>query len=72
LSGTGFDIKVAPAQCLNGGGTGWLETSGNVRPGEIVELRIALWDVADHVLDSLALLDGFKWLEQPAQAGTSN
>jgi hypothetical protein len=72
LSGTGFDIPVAPAHCLNGGGTGWLVTSGNVRPGEIVELRIALWDVADHVLDSLALLDGFQWLEQPAQAGTSD
>jgi hypothetical protein len=72
LSGTGFDIPVAPARCLNGGGTGWMVTTGNVRPGEIVELRIAVWDVADHVLDSLALLDGFRWLEQPAQAGTSD
>jgi hypothetical protein len=69
LAGTGFEHSGG---CLHGGGTGWLVTSGNVRPGEIVELRIALWDVGDHILDSLALLDGFKWLEHPTQAGTTD
>lgn len=72
LTGTGFDHHFGLGSCLNGGGTGWLVTSGNVRPGEIVELRIALWDVGDHILDSLALLDGFKWLSHPAQPGTTD
>lgn len=71
LSGTGFETGGF-STCTNGGGTGWLTTSGNVVPGEIVELRIAIWDVGDHILDSLALLDGFKWLQQPAQPGTTD
>ena len=40
------------------------------RPGQIVELRITLWDVDDNLLDSVALLDGFKWLRNPATPGT--
>lgn len=71
LLGTGFE-GGSFSSCTNGGGTGWLVTSGNVRPGEIVELRVAIWDVGDHILDSLALLDGFKWLQQPAQPGTTD
>lgn len=69
LAGTGYERGNG---CLNGGGTGWLVTSGNVRPGEIVELRIALWDVGDTGHDSIALLDGFKWLENPTLPGTTD
>lgn len=71
LTGTGFEAPMGQS-CTNGGGTGWLVTTGNVRPGEIVELRVALWDVGDHILDSLALLDGFRWLEKPGSAGTTD
>src|SRR5262249_31487397 len=53
-----------------GGGTRWLTTTGNVVPGQIVELRIAIWDVDDDRLDSVALLDGFRWLQNPASPGT--
>src|SRR5438874_6591471 len=58
LVGTGLD-QPAPFECdqnsLMGGGTGWLVTSGNVQPGEIMKLRIAVWDTSDGILDTLAV-----------------
>src|SRR5439155_1263333 len=42
LTGTGFE-KPTTASCTIGGGTFWLTTAGNVIPGDIVELRIAIW-----------------------------
>jgi len=73
LAGTGLDTAT-PGSCnqdsLQGGGTGWLETSGNVTPGEIMKLRIAIWDTSDHVLDSLAVIDGFRWSVDASQPGT--
>jgi hypothetical protein len=69
LAGTGMD--VADAGCnsgdILGGGTGWLVTSGNVVGGEIITLRIAIWDTSDEMLDSLAIIDNFQW-----QLGASN
>ena len=73
LSGTGLDTPT-PGSCdgaaLQGGGTGWLETSGNVNPGEIMKLRIAIWDTSDHILDSIAMVDGFQWSVDASQPGT--
>ena len=73
LAGTGLDTPT-PGQCdsnaLEGGGTGWLTTTGNVVPGEIIKLRIAIWDTSDHVLDSLAVVDGFTWSVDTSQPGT--
>jgi len=40
------------------------------QPGEIMKLRIAIWDTSDHVLDSIAMVDGFQWsvdASQPVQ-----
>ena len=42
-----------------GGGTGWLNVAGNVKPGETVEIRFVLWDTGDPWYDSLVLLDNF-------------
>ena len=73
LAGTGLDTPTAgqcDANSMQGGGTGWLETSGNVNPGEVIKLRIAIWDTSDHVLDSLAIVDGFEWLVDASQPGT--
>ncbi|HLL21420.1 MAG TPA: choice-of-anchor L domain-containing protein [Kofleriaceae bacterium] len=73
LIGTGFDTPDAGTcnnDSLEGGGTGWLQTSGNVNPGEIIKLRIAIWDTSDHVLDSLALVDAFTWSVDLSQPGT--
>jgi hypothetical protein len=39
-------------------------------PGEIIKLRIAIWDTSDHVLDSLAIVDAFTWSVDAAQPGT--
>jgi hypothetical protein len=70
---TGFDLAAA-GQCdsnsLLGGATGWLETSGNVVGGEIITLRIAMWDTSDHRLDSLVVLDNFSWSVESSDPGT--
>jgi len=73
LAGTGLE-QGAPYECdsgsVMGGGTGWLSTSGNVQPGEIMKLRIAIWDTSDPNLDSLAVIDNFKWSAQASDPGT--
>ena len=73
LMQTGFD-DPDPYECdtnsLKGGGTGWLTTSGNVVPGEIIKLRIAIWDTSDHAYDSLAVIDAFTWSVDSSQPGT--
>ena len=61
LQGTGFESN---------GGTGWLTTRGNVVGGEIITLRLAIWDLTDHVLDSLVLIDNFKWDVAEYKPGT--
>jgi len=72
LAGTGFDD--ASTSCdpgsTEGGATGWLVTSGNVTPGEIITLRIAIWDTSDHAFDSMVVVDGFQWSTEVAQPGT--
>lgn len=72
LGGTGMDIQSAGcgANDLVGGGTGWLTTSGNVVPGEIITLRIAIWDTSDHVYDSVVLVDNFQWSVEASDPGT--
>jgi hypothetical protein len=73
LQGTGLE-QSAPFECdsnsLMGGGTGWLVTSGNVTPGEIMTLRIAVWDTSDSILDTLAVIDNFKWHADTSDPGT--
>jgi hypothetical protein len=41
-----------------------------VIPGEIVEIRIGIWDSGDTAFDSLSLIDGFKWLANATLPGT--
>ena len=55
---------------LDGGGTGWLETSGNVVGGETITLRIAIWDTSDAIYDSIVLLDNFQWSVEASDPGT--
>jgi hypothetical protein len=69
LAGTGFEQGQFDT-CNIGGGTFWLTTAGNVIPGDIVELRVAVWDVGDSAYDSLAIIDGFRWLSNATLAGT--
>ncbi|MCA9692277.1 MAG: choice-of-anchor L domain-containing protein [Nannocystaceae bacterium] len=74
LNGTGFDITGStPFSCnysgRHGGGTGWLTMSGNVVPGETMEIRFAIWDSSDGLFDSLVLLDAWEWSVQASQPG---
>jgi hypothetical protein len=83
LAGTGMDIANPPpnplvigemgycgANNLLGGGTGWLVTAGNVVGGEIITLRIALWDTSDGLYDSVAIVDNFQWSVDSTTPGT--
>jgi hypothetical protein len=72
LEGTGFDAAddaCDPGQDIVGGGTGWLSMSGNVTPGEVMELRLAIWDTSGHIFDSLVLLDDWQWSLDAATPG---
>jgi hypothetical protein len=83
LAGTGMDptnpapnpnasgeLGYCSANNQVGGGTGWLVTSGNVTGGEVIKLRIALWDTSDGLYDSVSILDNFQWSVDAAQPGT--
>jgi hypothetical protein len=73
LTGTGFDDPASgtcDANSVKGGATGWLVTQGNVVGGEIMTLRIAIWDTSDHVFDSAAVIDGLQWSTEVANPGT--
>jgi hypothetical protein len=81
LAGTGFEIANPAATFASdvgycgsnnqlGGGTGWLVTTGNVKPGETMELRFAVWDTNDPWYDSVVLLDAFQWSVTATQPGT--
>lgn len=67
LAGTGglesFDGKKH-------GGTGWLTVRGNVVPGEVITLRLAIWDSSDQIWDSIVLIDNFKWEFEEYKPGT--
>ncbi len=75
LVGTGFDLSGGSYSCGTnnqlGGGTGWLNMSGNVKPGETIELRFVIWDTGDHFWDSLVVLDRFQWSVNASQPGTT-
>lgn len=75
LVGTGFDAIDQSAcnkvQKLVGGGTGWLTLRGNVAPGEVMEIRLAVWDTGGHIFDSLVLLDAWEWSLDAAEPGVT-
>ncbi len=74
LQGTGFDVAGETFYACDyggeaGGGTGWLAMSGNVTPGEIMQIRFAIWDTSDGQFDSLVLLDNWQWSVQASDPG---
>jgi hypothetical protein len=62
LAGTGMQSS--------GGATAWLTTDAPVVPGETIQLQLMIFDVSDHILDSLTLLDNFRWNLQTLSVGT--
>lgn len=74
LAGTGFDVIDTTNSCNGvdfpiGGATGWLTMNGNVEPGEIIDLRFAVWDSGGHLFDALVLLDDWQWSLDAASPG---
>jgi hypothetical protein len=61
----GWDMNLK-----DGGGTVWLTNDAPVVPGETMEIEFILWDSGDHNVDSLVLLDNFRWKITPSQVGT--
>lgn len=64
LAGTGYQNGV-------GGGTGWLTTTSPVTPGETITLRFIIFDESDGILDSVALVDNFRWQVSAKSGGPS-
>ena len=54
LVGTGFEAN---------GATGWLSSAVPALPGEVITLRVYIWDSGDGIIDSTVLLDNFRWLD---------
>jgi len=59
LAGTGMQLGNT------GAGTDWLTSVAPVVPGEIIVLELMVFDVSDNILDSLVLLDNFKFIPNP-------
>ncbi len=55
---------------FKGTGSGWLTTRAPVTPGETLRLTFLVFDEADFALDSVAFLDGFRWLPFAPPVGT--
>ena len=53
----------------DGGGTVWLVNESPIVPGETIDIEFVLWDAGDHNVDSLALLDRFRWSVTPSTVG---
>ena len=61
--GTGYDRTDGfGGTDPQGGSTGWLTTTVPVTPGDKIKLRFIVFDEGDHILDSAAIIDNFKWL----------
>ena len=65
LIGTGFGFDACP-YCQDHGGTGWLRTSAPVEvPNQVINLRYAVYDSSDGILDTTTLVDNFRWIASP-------
>ena len=62
MGGWGNNLK-------DGGGTEWLVNDSPVVPGETIEIEFVTWDAGDHHVDSLVLLDRFRWNVTPSAVG---
>ena len=64
----GWDVGGQP-NLKDGGGTLWLINDAPVVPGETIEIQWIIWDAGDHNVDSLVLLDKFRWNVTPSPVG---
>jgi hypothetical protein len=75
LSETGFDAVPSPDGGLskNHGATGWLKTTAPVdsQKGKDITLVFAIWDAANELYDSTALVDAFTWSSANVSSATT-
>lgn len=80
LEGTDFDGNTNPAQYAgwSNGGTPWLVTTVPVAPNKVFKLRFVVFDagvdangVKDHKVDSMVLIDRFRWHTEPLDGKTT-
>lgn len=69
LAGTGMQIASSSGG-VTGGATTWLTTDAPIVPGETMQLELMIFDVTDNILDSLVLLDNFRWNLTSSAVGT--
>ncbi len=67
MAGTGWGINDGWG---DSGSTGWLVTTAPVNGGDQFTIRFAIWDTGDQALDSLVLVDNFRWSADPVGVGT--
>jgi hypothetical protein len=61
LEGTGFQGTSPCNTNKPAAATGWLQTTAPVEAGSTITLLFSIWDTADAILDSLVLLDSWRW-----------
>lgn len=69
VEGTDFAKDDANVGWTNGA-TGWLRTSAPVDPGKKFTLRLVTYDSSDGFVDSLTVIDNWKWSAQPGKVET--
>ncbi len=70
LAGTGYGEEYSLGEEYDmGGATKWLATAATVLPGETITLKFVVWDTTDQNLDSLVIIDNFKWSVQGTGGG---
>ncbi len=80
LTRTGFDGStgepctvggVNVASCPVGAATGWMELRGPAAPGERLSVVAALFDQGDPLLDTVVVLDRWRWSCESCEPGES-
>jgi hypothetical protein len=69
LIGTAYDSDEGFPTWTNGA-TGWLRTNAPVTPGKKFTIRLVTYDSTDGKVDSMALIDNWKWSAKPGTVKT--
>ena len=70
LLGTGMeDVKDGETV---GAGTSWLTAQAPATAGEVITLRLLMFDLGDGTKDSTTVIDNFQWIPDPNAALTAN
>jgi hypothetical protein len=70
LFGTGMD-RIEDG-VFTGAGTDWLTAQAPVTAGDTITLRLMMFEEADHIFDSLTLIDAFRWIADTSQPVTAD